>query len=81
MKRMKCPSPSLLITYSYKFVLLNIRMASPAWLLSPSGWKIIFVGLYTDIISILIAELLVFSRMMDHSFVFIMLTYVFLLEN
>jgi hypothetical protein len=56
-------------------------MASPAWLLSPSGWKIIFVGLYTDIISILIAELLVFSRMMDHSFVFIMLTYVFLLEN
>ena len=36
---MKCPSPSLLIDYSLKSILLDIRMATPACFLGPFAWK------------------------------------------
>ena len=35
----KCPSPSLLIDFSLKSVLLDIRMATPACFLGPFAWK------------------------------------------
>ena len=36
---MKCPSPSLLIDFSLKSILLDIRMATPACFLCPFAWK------------------------------------------
>ena len=36
---MKCPSPSLLIDFSLKSILLDIRMATPACFLGPFAWK------------------------------------------
>ena len=35
----KCPSPSLLIDFSLKSVLLDIRMATPTCFLGPFAWK------------------------------------------
>ena len=36
---MKCPSPSLLIDFSLKSILLDIRMATPTCFLRPFAWK------------------------------------------
>ena len=36
---MKCPSPSLLIDFSLKSILLDIRMATPPCFLGPFAWK------------------------------------------
>ena len=36
---MKCPSPSLLIDFSLKSILLDIRMATPTCFLGPFAWK------------------------------------------
>ena len=36
---MKCPSLSLLIDFSLKSILLDIRMATPACFLGPFAWK------------------------------------------
>ena len=36
---MKCPSPSLMIDFSLKSILLDIRMSTPACFLGPFAWK------------------------------------------
>ena len=40
--RMKCPSLSLLISFSLKSILLDIKMATPACFLGPFAWNIFF---------------------------------------
>ena len=37
---MKCPSVSLLIDFTWKSILLDIRKATPACFLGPFDWKI-----------------------------------------
>ena len=39
---MKCPSPSLLIDFSLKSILLDIRTAIPCCFLGPFAWKTFF---------------------------------------
>jgi hypothetical protein len=48
---MKYPSPSLLITFGWKSILLDIRMATPACFLGSSAWKT-FPALYSEIVSV-----------------------------
>ena len=52
---MNCPSPSLLINFSSKSILLDIIMATPACFLGPFVWKI-FPGLYSEVLSVLVAK-------------------------
>ena len=40
--RMKCPSLSFLITFGWKLILFNIRMATPACFFRLFVWKIVF---------------------------------------
>ena len=35
----KCPSPSVQIDFSLKSILLDIKMATPAYFLGPFAWK------------------------------------------
>ena len=39
---MTCPSLSFLITFDWKLILSNIRMATPTCILGPFAWKIAF---------------------------------------
>ena len=39
---MKCPSLSFLMTFGWKSILFDIRMATPACFLEPFAWKIVF---------------------------------------
>ena len=41
--RKKCSSPSLLITFGRKSILLAIQMATPACLLAPFTWEFFFL--------------------------------------
>jgi hypothetical protein len=43
---MKCPSPSLLINFGSKSILLDIRMATPACFLGPFVWKLFSFSLF-----------------------------------
>ena len=53
---MKCPSLSLLIDISLKFILLDIRIATPACFLGPFDWKIFFPTLYSEAMSVFEVE-------------------------
>jgi hypothetical protein len=46
MMSMKCPSLALLITLDLKSILLNIRIAIPAYFLDSFAWKPFFSSLY-----------------------------------
>lgn len=37
---MMCPTLFLLINFDLKFILLDIKMATPVWLLGPFPWNI-----------------------------------------
>lgn len=52
----KCPSLSLLINVNFKSNLLDIRMATPAFFSGSLAWKIFFLTLYSEVISIFDAE-------------------------
>ena len=52
----KGPSPSLLISFGLKSILLNIRIVTPASFLDPFAWKIFFPILYLEVMSILDVE-------------------------
>ena len=64
---MKCPSPSLLITFGWIIsIFLNIRTSTPVCFLGPFVWKIFFPALYSEIITIFVTEVcFLSSRMMD----------------
>ena len=49
---MQCPSPSFLITFGWKSILLDIRMATPACFLGPFAWKLFFPTFYFEGISV-----------------------------
>ena len=48
MTNIKCPSLSLLIYFSLKSILLDIKVATTACLLDPFDWKKIFLTLYSE---------------------------------
>ena len=54
---MKCPSLSLLLDFSLKSILLDIRVATPACFLDPYDWKKIFPTLYSEVMSVFEAEM------------------------
>ena len=39
---MKCPALSFLITLDWKSIILNNRMATPAFYFRPFAWKLVF---------------------------------------
>ena len=49
---MKCPSLSLLINFSLRFILLDIRIATPACFLGPFDWNIFFPNFYCETMSL-----------------------------
>ena len=53
---MKCPSLSLLIGFSLKSILLDIRIATPVCFLGPFGLEIFFLTLYSEAMSVFEAE-------------------------
>ena len=57
MTNMKCPSLSLLIDFSLKSILLDIRIAIPACFLGPFDWNIFFPTLYSEMISVFEVEM------------------------
>ena len=78
---MKCPSPSLLITFGRKFILFDIRMTTPACFLELFSWKT-FVQLVSLSVCLCYWDVfLVCTRMMDPVYISSLLAYVFLLEN
>jgi hypothetical protein len=52
--RMNFPSPYLLITFVWKFILIDIIMATPACFLGPFSWKIF---LYSEVMSVVGSEI------------------------
>ena len=53
---MVCPSPSLLINFGLRSILLGIKIATPACLLGTFAWKIFFPILYPEVMSIIDVE-------------------------
>ena len=55
MMSIKCPSPSLLVDFCLKSILLDIRITIPACFLGPVDWKT-FPTLYSEVISVFEVE-------------------------
>ena len=53
---MNDPSPSLLISFDSKSILLDIKMATPVCFLDPFAWEIFFSNFYLEVISIIDIE-------------------------
>jgi hypothetical protein len=54
----KSPSTSILVTFGWKSILLDIRMATPARFFGLFAWKPFFqpFTLYSEVVSIFVAE-------------------------
>jgi hypothetical protein len=53
---MKCLSLSFLITFGWKSIFLDIKMATPDCFLRPFAWKCFFPAFYSEIVSVFVTE-------------------------
>jgi hypothetical protein len=79
---MQCPSSSFLITFNWKSILLNIRMATLAWFLGSFAWKNFFSLWFSG--SVCVCHWGVFpvcSKMLSPVYISSLLAHVFVLGN